>query len=199
MNGIEKILDKLRDDSQTECNTMLDQAKQEAAEITARYQAQARQIKEDTLEKGRRAADERQERLASVAQMEAKKMVLSAKQRLLDRAFLLAHDKLAGLPQEEYISLLSSLACGAAYTGTEAITLNAKDRKAIGRQVTDAANEKLQAAGKPAKLTLSKETAEIAGGLLLGDGSSEVNCAFDTLLRLNRGDMASEVAAVLFD
>ena len=49
-----------------------------------------------------------------------------------------------------------------------------------------------------ALLTLAADTAEIEGGLILRDGNVEVNCAFETQLRILRESMASEVAAALF-
>ena len=49
-----------------------------------------------------------------------------------------------------------------------------------------------------AQLTLSQETREMAGGLTLRDGNVEVNCAFETQLRVLREEMAAEVAGILF-
>lgn len=49
-----------------------------------------------------------------------------------------------------------------------------------------------------AQLTLSRETREMAGGLMLRDGNVEVNCAFETLLRVLREEMTAEVAGILF-
>ena len=50
-----------------------------------------------------------------------------------------------------------------------------------------------------AQLTLSQETRPIQGGFILKDGNVEVNCTFETLVRLQRGEMDREVAKVLFD
>lgn len=49
-----------------------------------------------------------------------------------------------------------------------------------------------------AMLTLSQETRDMAGGLMLRDGNVEVNCAFETQLRVLREEMAAEVANILF-
>ena len=49
-----------------------------------------------------------------------------------------------------------------------------------------------------AMLTLSGETREMAGGLILRDGQVEVNCTFETQLRVLREEMTAEVAAILF-
>ena len=47
-------------------------------------------------------------------------------------------------------------------------------------------------------LTLAGETREMEGGLTLRDGNVEVNCAFETELRVLREEMTAEVAAILF-
>ena len=61
------------------------------------------------------------------------------------------------------------------------------------------ANRLRTEAGKTGFLTLSGETADIDGGLLLRDTASEVNCTFETLLRLSREELAGQAAAILFD
>ena len=48
------------------------------------------------------------------------------------------------------------------------------------------------------KLTLSKETRDISGGFILKDGNVEVNCTFDTLVRLQKAETAGAVAKKLF-
>ena len=48
-------------------------------------------------------------------------------------------------------------------------------------------------------LTLSQETREMEGGLTLKDGKVEINCAFETQLRMLRETMAADVAKTLFD
>ena len=49
-----------------------------------------------------------------------------------------------------------------------------------------------------AGLTLSEQTREIKGGFIMVDGDVEINCAFETLVRLQREQMEKKVANVLF-
>lgn len=199
MNGIEKILDKLLADSQTEVAALLAQAQAEADAIKARYTAQADQEQAAAKEKSLTASAERQDRLVRAAEMESRKMILAAKQAILDKAFSLAHHKLTNLPEADTIAFLSTLAARSALTGGESIVLNETDRAAIGAEVVAAANAKRAQADLPASLTLSEETADVTGGLLLRDRKSEVNCTFETLLRLSRDDLAGQAAALLFN
>ena len=198
MDGIEKITGRIEEDVRREIEAIQAEARRQADEITARYEAQAQRESEEIVERGRRNADERVERLASVAQLEARKLELSAKQEMLGKTFDKALEDLLSLPEKEYVALLASLAAKASSTGREAVILSQKDRTRYGKQVVTQANEILSKAGTGA-LTLAEASRPIRGGVILSDGDVEVNCTFETLVRLQRGEMDREVARVLFD
>ena len=194
MNGIEKITARIETDAKAEVAEILREAEEKAAAIRAQYEAQAAQESKAAAEAGREAAKRQLERLESAAQMDAKKQMLGAKQDALKSAFDKAQAKLLALPDEEYADLLAKMAVKASKTGKEEIILNAKDRKRVGEKVVSKAN----AMKKGVAMTLSRETREMAGGLTLRDGNVEVNCAFETQLRVLREEMAAEVANILF-
>lgn len=199
MNGIEKITARIAADADNEIAQVQAEARASVERIRASYAAQAESAEKAICERGRKAAAERKERLANMAQMESKKAVLAAKQEMLDRAFADALIKLTELPAEEKIKLLAGLAAKASVSGTEEVVFSAKDRDTIGAGTVEAANRILADSGKNAGLILSEKTAAIDGGFLLNDRDVEVNCAFETLVRLTRGEIAGQVAKVLFD
>ena len=170
------------------------EARRQADEITARYEAQAKREAEEIAARGRRSAEERQARLASVAQLDARKLELAAKQEMLAKAYDRAMERLTSLPDGEYVGLLAGLAAEASSTGREEVILSQKDRARYGKQVVTQANERLG----DGHLTLSVQTRPIRGGLILSDGDVEVNCTFETLVRLLRGEMDRTVVEVLF-
>ena len=47
-------------------------------------------------------------------------------------------------------------------------------------------------------LRQTPETRDIRGGFILSKGEVEVNCTFETLVRLRKGEMSGEVAKLLF-
>ena len=195
MDGIEKITGRIADDGQREADAILAEARRQAGEIAARYEAQAKKESEEIVARGRRSAGERVERLAGVAQLDARKLELAAKQELLKQAYGLALEKLETLPDEQAVALLADLAVRASATGGEQVILSQKDRARYGKAAVTRANEKLG----DGRLTLSQETRPIRGGLILSDGDVEVNCSFETLVGLLHGDMDRQVAKLLFD
>lgn len=194
MNGIEKITARIETDAKAEVAAILREAEEKAAAIREQYKVQAAAQAKAAEAEGREAAKRQAERLESAAQMDAKKQLLAAKQACLNEAFDKAQKELLALPDGEYAQLLARMAVKASRTGKEEILLNARDLKRVGAQVVEKAN----ALKKGAALTLSSETREMAGGLTLRDGNVEVNCAFETQLRVLREEMAAQVAGILF-
>ncbi len=193
MNGIERITQRISADAQAEMDRVLGEARAEAEKITAKYQAQAAAEAADLDARNKKAAAEREERLAGTAQMEARKAALAAKQEMVEKAYDLALQKLCSLPEEKYTAVLAELLVRASSTGKEEVIFSEADRRKVGKAAVEKAN---QEGGK--NLTLSGETRSIPGGFILRSGSVEVNCAFDTLVRLQKAETAGDVVKKLF-
>ena len=227
MEGIEKITAKIAEDAQAEVNRLMAETGEKVKAIQTSAAAQAQQEANEIVEKGRMAASERLERLSSAAQMERRKLELAAKQEVLGEAFDLALSKLCALPEKDYIDLLTKLALEASSSGKERLIFSQKDRNKVGKQVVMAANEALVKERVPAlpeevtkskvgafvdklvhsttaavtgagMLTLAEETRDIQGGFIMVDGDVEINCAFETLVRLQREKLERKVADALF-
>ncbi len=198
MEGIEKITARIIEDAEREIAAMQQETEEEVNTLLAQAQTEAEQESMELLIRGRRAAEERRERLSSSADMECRKLELAAKQELLQQSFDAALEELCALPQERYVTLLSALAVEASSSGRERMILSARDADRLGEELVKAANTALQRAGRRGELTLSEETRPIPGGFILAEGDVELNCAFDTLIQLQREKLEKEVAAILF-
>ena len=227
MNGIDKIIHRISEDTQKEIDQILADADAQVAAIQSQAKEQAEKESADALARGRRAAEERLERLKSAAKMEQRKMELAARQEMLGQAFDLALQKLCSLPEEEYVQLLTRLVLEASSTGREQLVFSPQDRARVGKQVVVAANEAMVKQVAPelpdaisdtkvgallgkvvnsttamvtgtGMLTLSEETRPMKGGFVLVDGDVEINCAFETLVRLQREKSEKDAAQILF-
>lgn len=227
MNGIEKITERIAADAQAEADQVLAQARAQADAIAADFDRKAEKEAQDILARGEKNAAERAERLESVARLEGRKQLLAAKQEMLAQAFDKALENMLAMPEEDYVNLLADLCAKAAVTGREAVMFSKKDRAKVGKQVVTKANEilarqvapklpdeltsstagaildKVVTAGSAllagtGMLTLAEETRPIRGGFILAADGVEVNCAFETLVRLSRSELEREVADLLF-
>ena len=160
MNGIDTILRRLDTDAKAEADAVLKKARQEAADITARYQAQAAQEAARLAARNEKAAEEREERLVSAAQMEGRKTILAAKQTVMEQVYDKALEKLLSLPRTQYIEVLAALLAQASPEGRGEAIFSAADRETAGQAAVDAANAKTGG-----HLMLSAETAPISGRL----------------------------------
>ena len=194
MNGIEKLTQQITADAQVEIDAILAEAKEKADAITADYAQRAEKAAAERLAKGTEAAAQREERLIAMADMERRKDLLAAKQDMVGKAFDKALEQLCNLSDAEYVAMLTKLAVAASNSGKEQLIFSQKDRTRVGKDVVIAANEALN----DGHLTLSEQTRPMHGGFILSDGAIEVNCTFETLVRLQRGEIAGEVANVLF-
>ena len=194
MNGIEKITARIETDAKSEIAEILREGEEKAERIRAEYRAQADAAAKEADAAGKDAAKRQAERLEGAAEMEAKKMLLAAKQSCMDEAFDKARQQLLSLPDGQYSDLLAKIAAKASRSGKEEIILSAKDKERVGAKVAEKVNMLL----KNGKLTIADETRDMDGGLILRDGQVEVNCAFETQLRVLREGMTAEVAAILF-
>lgn len=226
MNGIDKIAQRIAQDAEDEIRRLREESSAQAKEVLTQAQAQADREREEILARGDRMARERRQRLLSGAQMDGRKEELAVKQALIQESFDRALQQLCAIPDETLIPLLAGLVVAASTTGKEQVIFSPKDRSRIGKQVVVAANDMLVKDRTPelpsalaeskagpilekvlssatahitgtGLLTLSEETRPIQGGFLLSLGDVEVNCAFETMLRVHRQALEQEVAQLL--
>ena len=199
MKGIDKITSRILADAEAECAAVRSESDERCAAIKADAEKKAQEEYWRLVREGVKDTEQRVQRMDRTARLEAKKSVLNMKQEVVSKAFELAKQKIAELPERDYVGFLAREASAAAITGQEEVIFCERDRRSVGSKAVRAANDMLAARGLPGMLTLSDSTREMAGGLVLRQGDIEVNCTVDTLLELSRGELAAGVAEVLFE
>ena len=192
MKGTEKIIAHIEADADAQARAILAEAEAKCADIRAKYEEEASRLYSDRIRDGVRACQDQEDGALRISRMEVRKSVLAVKQEMVEKSFDLALEKITALPEDRYVAFLAGLAKNAAGTGEEEVILNARDRAAVGEKLIQAVN----AGG--AHMTLSDETRDIAGGLILRRGSIEANCSAELLVDLCKGEMASKLAEILF-
>ena len=198
MENIGKITARLEADAQREIEAINAEAAEKIAAIKAEYDKKAQEAYWEAVEKGTRECEARAKRLAGTADMEARKSILTFKQEMVAEAFESAVKAVSELPKEEYVAFLASQSAKAAEFGTEELIFNAKDRQEVGADAAKKANEMLKAKGIEGKLTVSEETRDIPGGVIVRQGNIESNCSVDVIAQLYRNELSSQVAEILF-
>lgn len=196
--GAERIIQRILDDANSKAEAIKAVAAEQynTAENEARQKAARKQ--EQILEHARKEAEEQKRRILGVAQLEARKDLLSAKQELISESFQKSLDQLVNMDDRSYLTVIRSMLLSLVETGTERVICSAGDRNRISESFLKEVNEALVKKGKKGNLTLAKEPRDIWGGFILEAEGAEINCSFDSLLKMKRDDLEPEVAAVLF-
>lgn len=191
--GIETITEKILAEANDDARRIFEKGRYDGRATIYRTERLIKQKQSDIEQKAVTDAENVKKRKNSVAELEARKMRLAAKQEAISRSFSDAMKKLAELPEEDYISLLAR---SVEQTGDEGgeLRLNAKDKARIGQKLVDRINKE----GKAGTLTLSEHTIDAAGGFVLRRGAVEINSTLEVMVEAIREEVTPDVVKTLF-
>lgn len=192
MDGQQKIIDKILSDATHDAGEMLSEALKKAEALVAAKQAEADAQYDLSVEEARKAGEEVVRRRLTVADLEVKKLLLSAKKQAVDEAFEESLKKLLALPKEEYAALVGSMIASAADDG-DVVVISENDKNVLTKAFFDKISAKI---GK--KLTLSDTFGNFKGGVMLLGKGVEKNLTFESELALLRDEVEPEVANIMF-
>jgi len=198
MDGINKITERIAAEAREEIVALQAETAEKCKVIKEEYNVKAQEEYWRLIGEGTKGCEIQVKRLAGTAEMEAKKSMLAMKQEAIAHIFDLSVKELCSLPEDRYVDFLSKQAAKAAVTGLEELVFNAKDKDSCAKAVTKAANELLKKRGLLPKLTISDSTGSFRGGLMVKQGDIEVNCTVEKLVELSKGELASQLAELLF-
>ena len=191
--SIDNITSSIINSAENAADSSLANAEKTKLEILNNAKSEAEAIINIEAERVQKDAEDLKSRKVSAAQLQKRKMLLSAKQEAIKKSFSTAIDKLKAMPEEQYLSFLATeIVKIPNCEGT--IFLNAKDRENIGEELVKAVNEKLN----KEKVVLSNETVVASGGFVLKKGNVSINSTFETIIDSMRDELTSEIANALF-
>lgn len=187
--GKEAITQKILADAESEAEVILNEAKKKAGEITQNAEKSAeeryRQVKAETEAKAKEIA----ERRAAAARLEAAKITLSQKRRVIDEVYNSALKGLYALDSKQSLALVERLLRLYAEKGDEVVFAeNYPFYKEASKLPV------IQELG----LKVCAKRAEIEGGFILKGKISDKNLTFEALLSADREVYQAEIAKKLF-
>ncbi len=191
--SIENITEKILAEANDAASAILQKAESQSLEIINEAKSKANDFLNNEALKSENDAEILKQRKVSAAQLQAKKMLLSAKQESINKSFEEALKKLNNISEEVYINFILSEIEKSSFLEGE-LVLNEKDKKNIGEKLVILANEKLNTS----KIKLSNRTIQASGGFVLKNGNIEINSTFETILSSIKDELTFEVANVIF-
>lgn len=191
--GIEAITEKILAEANDDARRIFEKGKYDGRSTVYHVERLVKQKQSDMEQKAAADVENAKKRKSSVAQLEARKMRLAAKQEAISDCFVQAVSRLARLPQDKYVELLAKTIEESGVSEGE-ILLTAGDRERIGQTLL----QRLNRDGKAAGLTLSPETIDAAGGFVLRRGTVEINSTLEVMVDAVREDVTPRVIESLF-
>jgi len=196
MTGLEKIIQKILDDTKAATQQTISAAEIEAAAIEEEAQKSAAQQAKETSRSADEAVEESAKRAQSAAELLRRQKILQAKQEIIYDVIEKAHQTLNALPNDAYFDVIVKLTAKAALPQRGDIIFSLKDRERLPVNLEQRLKEAVKEKG--GSLEISDETRDIDGGFVLIYGGIEENCSFNALFEAERERLIDRVHELLF-
>lgn len=196
--SLEKIIETITQESGSQVNEIVGQAKNQAAVILAKARAEAVVQVKGLLDHAQHEAENLLQREKAIVQLELRKKVLTAKQALIDEVYKNVNEKTTTQPDKEYALFIKKQLLAAVETGKEEVIFSAQEVERIGPKFIQEINQELKKTGKPGALTAGPSRKQLGRGFILKQGSVELNYSLEAILIRLREETESRVAELLF-
>ena len=185
MTGLEKILDRIKSESDASVELILSGAEEKCREIESRAAEDAEKAVEDIRMRAEAAGGQIMNRAKSSAEHEAAQNLLRRKREVIDEVISGAEKKLLSVGDVEYFDFMSKL-LKANTDGTGEVIFNAKDKARLPGDF-DLMGHKL-----------SDRSGDFSGGFILDYGDIEINCTVSALFEGAYERLSDTVNGILF-
>ena len=192
----EQVVQKILAEANAEAEKIVHDAKAKAAEQTSQLENKMTDFDSETGRLAEAAADDKLQRMLANARMANAKQTLAAKVAILDDVFEKAKAAVNELPDDQYLSLMTTLLKKAVETGDEEVVIGKNESRINERFITQM-NRQLNS-GFKGNLRLSSRRADITGGFILSRGKVQINASTDVMIDALRERMEIELSQELF-
>ena len=182
----EKIIERIKKDSDKEIKQILKEAEKQANLIIDDVKKEAKQKADKILSDGKQQADNINKIIISKASQEMKREIMNAREKIIDECFVKAHHELSILTGNQYKNLVKKL------IENGCSKLNGQCYIHVSRDIDQeiATSMGVQVMG----------TIETNGGILIKsqDGRITLDYTFDGILKRNKDEIRKKVGKLLF-
>ena len=193
MSGIDKIIQQIEANTSEACDTVITTAQKKADAVIAAAEKEAGQIITDGKEKTALHVADIKKRGDSAADLEEKRVMLAAKQRIISEMLQKGLKTAKNLPDGEYFDLIEKMVVKYSQPEEGVILFGKKDKKRLPKGFVGRLNKAARGG-----VALSDETAPIEAGFILRYGGVEQNCSFDAIFAGEAENLCDKAGRLLF-
>ena len=183
---------KIKADSQAQIKAIEAENDEKVREISRKVNAEIKEVQDSYAARLGKEEPEVLRRREIVAELDAKRIDLGVRQKLVGEAFDASLKQMVEMAPDKYVKFADKLMAQAVSTGKEVVFVG-KNEKHLDQRWIDGYN-----ASHNTTLTLSAERLPISGGFILRNDRIDTNCSWDMLLTDARADIETEVVKRLF-
>ena len=183
---------KIKAESQAQIKALEAENDAKVREISRSVNAEIKAVQDSYAARLAKEEPEVLRRREIVAELDAKRVDLGVRQRLVTEAFAASLKQLVEMAPDKYVKFADKLMAQAVVTGHEVVFVG-KNEKHLDQRWLDGYN-----ASHSTSLTLSGEKLPISGGFVLRNDRIDTNCSWDMLIEDARADIETEVVKRLF-
>lgn len=192
--SVESIVERIRSDGKNEAEAILAAGKRKAEETENGAKAEAERLRRETESDVEKRAAAVAAHFAATARLDVKKIMLAARKKAVENVYAEAKKRLIHLGEEETLTLFNRLLCLYAEEGDAVIFADGFRYTEGVKLLPVFAEKKLKAVSDGAAFAGVK----IDGGLYLAGKTADKDLSFDALLKADREENESRIAAELF-
>ena len=196
--SIKEIKEKILQDALSERENILKDAEVEIANIKNQAKREIESIQKEILGRYSQEAELKEKKIITEANLDSKKNILSEKQNIITDIFSKVLEKITGLEDERYLSLLEALILDNVEIGEEIVYIGNQERKLVNQEFIKKINEKLKLQGRKGNLKLSENRVPIIGGVILATGEIRKNASLEVILEKIKDEIETQLNQFLF-
>ena len=182
----EKIIERIKKDSEKEINQILKDAENQATNIINNAKKEAEQDSKRILSEGKQQGENIKKIMISRANQDAKREIMNAREKIIEECFSKAHHKLTTLNETDYKKMVKKLienGCDKLEGKCNIVISRSRDRKI-------AESMDLKVIGH----------VETSGGIIIksSDGKVTLDHTFDGILIRKKDEIRRKVGRLLF-
>jgi len=199
MSNLENLSSKIKEDANIKAEAILKEAEDNGKLIVENKIKKAEQLKVKMLEKSKIEAITVKQRIISNAQLAVRNENIVAKQKMIDKVFAQALEKLLSIKDEEYLELIKRYLLSMSIVGNEEVILPGKYINLVTEEYLTEINSALITSEKIGEIKLSSENRNIKSGFIVLKNGIEINNTFESLVNSLRDELEPTIVKELFN
>lgn len=187
----EAIIDKILSDANLKADAIIGEANEKADEIISIAAAQCKEYLQQNNAEIDKLTLDIDARSRSVAELDARKLLLAAKTQVLDSVYAKTLEKLRNLDKEQYSALIFSMLENA--KDGDVVTISEREKDIITKEsLADFAQK------KGISLTLADKFGDFDGGVVISENGVDNNFTLEVEVALLREQTETKIAKEIF-